>query len=98
MFSNTGFSLGANILTKYLGEEKSETPFKAAVSICNPFDLVKANQKMTGMAKSVIYSRHLVKGLVRYYQRFLLWSESWFNGLETDIRLIKYHLLMVKRS
>ncbi|KAG1467360.1 hypothetical protein G6F56_004458 [Rhizopus delemar] len=33
-----GFSLGSNILVKYLGEEGDKTPFKAAVSVANPFD------------------------------------------------------------
>ncbi len=37
-----GWSLGANILVRYLGEEKEKTPLKAAVSLCNPFDLVMA--------------------------------------------------------
>lgn len=35
-----GWSLGANILTKYLGEEGAATPIKAAVTMCNPFNLV----------------------------------------------------------
>jgi hypothetical protein len=35
-----GWSLGANILTKYLGEEGADTPIKAAVTMCNPFNLV----------------------------------------------------------
>ena len=30
----------ANILLRYLGEEGKKTPIKAAVSLCNPFDLV----------------------------------------------------------
>ena len=35
-----GWSLGANILTRYLGEEGESTPIQAAVVMCNPFDLV----------------------------------------------------------
>lgn len=35
-----GWSLGANILVKYLGEEGQETPVNAAVAMCNPFNLV----------------------------------------------------------
>ena len=35
-----GWSLGANILTKYLGEEGHDTPITAAVAMCNPFNLV----------------------------------------------------------
>ncbi|KAI9256846.1 Alpha/Beta hydrolase protein [Helicostylum pulchrum] len=33
-----GFSLGSNVLVKYLGEEGDKTPFKAAISVANPFD------------------------------------------------------------
>lgn len=36
-----GWSLGANILTRYLGEEGENTPIQAAVVMCNPFDLVR---------------------------------------------------------
>ena len=32
-----GFSLGANVLTKYLGEVGEKTPFKAAMVVSNPF-------------------------------------------------------------
>lgn len=35
-----GFSLGANILVKYLSEEMDNTPLFAAVSVANPFDFV----------------------------------------------------------
>jgi len=35
-----GWSLGANILMRYLGEEGGSTPVRAAVAMCNPFDLV----------------------------------------------------------
>jgi len=34
-----GWSLGANILIKYLAEEGQASPLSAAVSMCNPFDL-----------------------------------------------------------
>ena len=40
LLMGVGWSLGANILVRYLGEEKSKTPLSAAVSLCNPFDLV----------------------------------------------------------
>lgn len=36
-----GYSLGANILTRYLGEEGSSAPLAAAVSLCNPFNLAR---------------------------------------------------------
>lgn len=36
-----GYSLGANILTRYLGEEGGAAPLAAAASLCNPFNLVR---------------------------------------------------------
>lgn len=38
-FVGVGFSMGANILVKYLGEDGNETPLTGAISIGNPFDL-----------------------------------------------------------
>lgn len=35
-----GWSLGANILVRYVGEEGDECPISAAASLCNPLDLV----------------------------------------------------------
>ncbi|KAJ2451085.1 hypothetical protein EV183_003857 [Coemansia sp. RSA 2336] len=34
-----GFSMGANILTKYLGEEGTRCPLACAVAVCCPFDI-----------------------------------------------------------
>lgn len=41
-----GFSLGSNILVKYLGMVGANTPFVCALSISNPFDLNKATQML----------------------------------------------------
>lgn len=38
-----GFSVGANILTRYLGEQGTSCPLRAAISISNPFDLHTGN-------------------------------------------------------
>lgn len=38
-----GWSLGANILVNYLGEQGDDTPIEAAVSMCNPFNLTISN-------------------------------------------------------
>ncbi|ORX73874.1 hypothetical protein DL89DRAFT_211975, partial [Linderina pennispora] len=34
-----GFSLGANLVTKFAGEQGESCPLKAVVAVCNPFDL-----------------------------------------------------------
>lgn len=41
VMSAIGYSLGGNILVRYLGEEGSGTPIRAAVSLGNPFTLVR---------------------------------------------------------
>ncbi|KAK0754955.1 Alpha/Beta hydrolase protein [Schizothecium vesticola] len=41
-----GFSLGANILTNYVGEEGAECPLKGAISVGNPFDLEISNKAL----------------------------------------------------
>lgn len=39
-----GWSLGANILVRYLGEVGEDTPLRAAISLCNPFDLTLSDK------------------------------------------------------
>lgn len=39
-----GWSLGGNILVRYLGEEGPNCPISAAASLCNPLDLVSSFQ------------------------------------------------------
>ncbi|KAL2179213.1 Alpha/Beta hydrolase protein [Thermothelomyces heterothallicus CBS 202.75] len=53
-----GFSLGANILTNYVGEEGANCPLKGAIAVGNPFDLEVANKSLqrTFLGKQV-YSR-----------------------------------------
>ena len=63
-----GFSLGANILVKYLGEEGSDTPFIAAVSAGNPFDLMCAMMAMDQRwFYRVVYSAALASKLKKAY-------------------------------
>ncbi|KAJ2253046.1 medium-chain fatty acid ethyl ester synthase/esterase 2, partial [Coemansia sp. RSA 455] len=62
-----GFSLGANILTKYMGEEGDKCPFIAAISVCNPFDI---NATMNLMSKPsfknrFMYAAGLTKKLIK---------------------------------
>ena len=41
-----GWSLGANIMLRYLGEVGSSSPIHAAASLCNPFTLTISNANM----------------------------------------------------
>ncbi|KXZ45822.1 hypothetical protein GPECTOR_50g616 [Gonium pectorale] len=69
-----GWSLGANILLRYLGEEGSATPLRAAVSLCNPFNLVVSNEGLT-RGFSRIYDLNLARALQRIFAKHaLLWT------------------------
>ncbi|OBZ89130.1 hypothetical protein A0J61_02831 [Choanephora cucurbitarum] len=65
-----GFSLGSNILVKYLGEERENTPFKAAVSVANPFDFKSAMERLhsTYIGRKV-YSTAMANNLKKTYFR-----------------------------
>ncbi|KAI8096462.1 Alpha/Beta hydrolase protein [Halteromyces radiatus] len=67
-----GFSLGSNILVKYLGEEKENTPLQAAISVGNPFDfLICANILDGNYFNRMIYSNALAKKSNRVIGRHL---------------------------
>lgn len=62
-FYAVGYSLGSNILCKYIGEEGENIAIKAAVSVGNPYNFLKSSQKLES---NPVYSHYLVKGLVKY--------------------------------
>lgn len=63
-----GWSLGANILVNYLGEEGQRTPVMAAVSLVNPFNLTVGDRALKkGVAR--IYDRNLGSGLSRIFRQ-----------------------------
>ena len=56
----TGYSLGGNVLLKYLGESESETPLDAATAVCVPLDLHICSEALnTGFSKR--YQSYLLK-------------------------------------
>lgn len=58
-----GFSLGANQLTKLLGEDKGDTSIKAAVSLSNPFNFYESHVQLASSWLRRIYSRAMAKNL-----------------------------------
>ena len=55
-----GYSLGGNVLLKYLGEVGETSRLTAAAAVCVPFDLSKcADALKVGLSR--IYQRHLLK-------------------------------------
>ncbi|KAF0690281.1 Aste57867_18307 [Aphanomyces stellatus] len=61
-----GFSLGANILLKYIGEEGPRCPLKAAVSVANPYDFVVTNLHMThSWFNRIVYNAGMTQNLLK---------------------------------
>jgi len=69
-----GWSLGANILTCYLGEEGRKAPLAAAASLANPFNLT-------------ISTRSIEKGFNKVYDRRL--GSSLVKILEANVEMFK---------
>lgn len=54
-----GWSLGGNVLLKYLGEEGARTPLAAAAAVCPPFELRPCAERLrTGFSR--VYQNHLL--------------------------------------
>ncbi|EQC41181.1 hypothetical protein SDRG_01157 [Saprolegnia diclina VS20] len=65
-FLAVGFSLGANILTKYVGEEGSNCTLLAAVSVGNPYDFVATNIHIThSWFRRHVYNAAMTKNLLQ---------------------------------
>lgn len=62
-----GFSLGANVLLKWLGETNKQNPLKAAVAISAPFELSKS-VKRVNQGFSRVYQWSLLKSLHKKIQ------------------------------
>lgn len=57
-----GYSLGGNVLLKWLGEDRAQSPLAAAVSVSAPLDLHASSRRM-GQGFSKVYQRHLLNSL-----------------------------------
>jgi predicted alpha/beta-fold hydrolase len=63
-----GWSLGGNVLLKYLGEEGERTPLAAAVAVSVPFKLRACAERLrTGFSR--LYQRHLMSTLQAMIRR-----------------------------
>ncbi|KAF3785244.1 Embryogenesis-associated protein [Nymphaea thermarum] len=79
-----GWSLGANILVRYLGQEAHSCPLAGAASLCNPFDLVVADEDFH-KGFNVIYDKALARALRRIFKKHTLLFEG--IGGEYNIEL-----------
>lgn len=59
-----GFSLGANMLIKYLGERGNSTPLRAGVAVSPPFDLGRGSDRMAEGFNNV-YTQTFLRRLKR---------------------------------
>lgn len=79
-----GFSLGANLLLKLLGEMGENAPFQAAVAVSSPFDLKKSAKRLDrGVSK--IYQSYLLKELkAMLHEKFNLFDMSAYTSLKKE--------------
>jgi predicted alpha/beta-fold hydrolase len=64
-----GYSMGANVLVKYLGEEGSKTPLSAAVAVSNPFKLLTSAYALQSSSLGMIYSRAIASAARKFTKR-----------------------------
>ena len=68
LFGVIGYSLGGNVVLKWLGEQGDAAPARTAVAVSVPFRLADGARRM-GQGLSRIYERHLVGRLQAGYKR-----------------------------
>ncbi|CAF2486870.1 unnamed protein product [Rotaria sp. Silwood2] len=64
-----GYSLGAGILTKYIGEESNACPLDGAVVCCASFDMHLSTANMEQLLHTYTYNRRLTNNLIRYIRQ-----------------------------
>ncbi|KAI8049165.1 Alpha/Beta hydrolase protein [Syncephalis plumigaleata] len=85
-----GFSLGSNVLVKYLGEEGERCPLKFAMSISNPFDFFLGSLVLDrSFIGRTIYSAELCRNLQKVFLKH-------YDQLKLDPRLDADKILAAK--
>jgi predicted alpha/beta-fold hydrolase len=82
-----GYSLGGNVLLKYLGEAGDDTPLRAATAVCVPLDLHEC-------------AKALDQGFSRLYQRYLLtrMKQSVIRKFDPHTAAFDWHKAMSART
>lgn len=84
-FAVVGFSLGGNVLLKWLGETGDKNPLKKAVAVSVPFKLHDAARRLEQGA-SKIYREHLLASLKKtYIEKFKVLK----SPLHVDVKQLK---------
>ncbi|KAL4140670.1 hypothetical protein PRNP1_014951 [Phytophthora ramorum] len=71
-FVAVGFSMGSNVLVKYLGEEGEQTPLTGAISVGNPFNLTKVSENLS----SSLFNRFAYDKALNRSMRALFFEKS----------------------
>ena len=64
-----GYSLGAGILTKYLGEESSKCTLDGSIVCCASFDMLLSTANIEQWLYNRTYNRRLTNNLIRYIRQ-----------------------------
>ncbi|KAG8382564.1 hypothetical protein BUALT_Bualt05G0090500 [Buddleja alternifolia] len=80
-----GWSLGANILVRYVGQGSKCCPLAGAVSLCNPFNLMIADEDFR-KGFNIVYDKALANSLCKIFKRHALLFED--IGGEFNIPLV----------
>ncbi|WAQ84408.1 hypothetical protein PtA15_4A861 [Puccinia triticina] len=83
-FHGVGFSLGANVLAKYLGEEGERALLRSAVVVGNPWDLYAGHCFLESSFLGRIYSRALASNLRAVMVRHLKLFQGRTSAIDVD--------------
>jgi uncharacterized protein len=87
-----GYSLGAGILTKYLGEENQQCSLQGAIVCCASFDMLLSTANMEQWLYAQTYNRRLTNNLIRYTRQ----HEHHFLREESTLKLNLYQAYQAK--
>jgi predicted alpha/beta-fold hydrolase len=79
-----GYSLGAGILTKFLGEEGNQCSLNSAIICCASFDMHLTTNNLEQWLNIRLYNRQLTNNLLRYLRR----HEEHFTKSDSKLNLI----------
>ncbi len=75
VFGVVGFSLGGNVVLKWMGEQKESVSVQTAVAVSVPFELAHAGQRLE-KSFSKVYRKHLLSSCQASYQKKFQTMES----------------------
>jgi predicted alpha/beta-fold hydrolase len=78
-----GYSLGAGILTKFLGEEGNQCSLNGAIICCASFDMNLTTNKLEQWFKLRLYNHRLTNNLLRYLRQ----HEEQFSKSDSKLNL-----------